>query len=720
MNRFVCARLFVRKGIFVAVGLAFMPAVWAQAAPEPDNSTLTYPAAYFAEFEPVSVNDMLNQIPGISLALDANNGGSSSSNNNNRGLGASSQILIDGKRLAGKANEASEQLSRIAAAQVDHIEIIRGTSSELDVRNSGQIVNIVLVKGASRSSLAAEVGVNRFHDGSVKPDGLLAYSGQNGTLDYRLSAAVKSGYEALQSRELSLHPDLRFNDAIVFERIRKETDVTLNASLTYQSVLGDRMALNMLYNEADPPADLLRATTNFNLSPAIITYEREALPATLDNWEIGGDYEHGFSGGGRYKALFIVNEKNEITTRERYASATLGGAESKNLYLDTRSRYRERILRTSYTWNLTEGQGMEVGVERAQTIQDSALKRGLARPGVPSPDYGGLVPVPQPNAVSTVEEIRYEVFAVHNWQINPRLSLESSLVTEFSEIEQTGDVHNRRDFQFLKPKFDLRYDISRSFQFRASIDKFVSQLSFADFSANVNNRDDDQDTVAGNPELEQEQWWRYTFNLDYRLPNDGGALNSRVFYYEIDNAIGKIDISPSPTNLVSTNGNVGNGKVLGVNLDASIRLGMFGLPGGLLTAGVLVQDSEIKDPLINDLRRIVPFDRGNVRLGFRYDIPAWSLNYGFNYRDGIDGNRPFWDIDNVLFLGSNSYLNVFAEKVGFGGLSYRLELNNLLDHQSCRERRRFNGYLRDGALREIERSCTQVGTQLAFKVRGTF
>ncbi|MCB1649933.1 MAG: TonB-dependent receptor plug domain-containing protein [Pseudomonadales bacterium] len=717
----VCARPFVRRGISLALGIALMPAAWGQATPDPDNSTLRYPAAYFAEFEPVSVNDMLNQIPGISLALDANSGGSSTSlNANNRGLGASSQILIDGKRLAGKANEASEQLSRIAAAQVDYIEIIRGTSSELDVRNSGQIVNIVLVKGASRSSLAAEMGVNHFHDGSFKPDALLAYSGQSGALDYRLSAAMKSGFEVMESRELSLHPDLRFNDAIAYERIRDETDFTLNANLAYQASPADRIALNMLYNEADPPADLLRATTDFNRSPAIIRYEREDLPSTLDNWELGGDYEHGFAGGGRYKALFIVNEKNEHTTRERYLSATLGGVESKNLYLDTRSRYRERIVRTSYTWNLAEGQGMEVGVERAQTIQDSALKRGLALPGTPSPDYGGLVPVPQPNAVSTVEEIRYEVFGVHNWQINSRLSLESSLITEFSEISQTGDVQNTRDFRFLKPKFDLRYDISRSFQFRASIDKFVSQLSFADFSANVNNRDDDQDTVAGNPELEQEQWWRYTFNLDYRLPNDGGALNSRVFYYEIDNAIGKIDISPSASRLVSTNGNVGDGKVYGVNLDASIRLGMIGLPGGLLTAGVLLQDSLIDDPLIGMERRIVPFDRGNVRLGFRYDIPAWSLNYGFNYRDGIDGNRPFWDIDNVLFLGSNSYLNVFAEKVGFGGLSYRLELNNLLNHESCRERRRFNGYLRDGDVREIERSCTEVGTQLAFRVRGTF
>lgn len=722
MKRNFRAPLNPVRALSLAISLSLMHTAIAQtpATPTTDNSTLTYPAAFFAEFEPVSVNDMLNQIPGIGLALDANAGGSRLNNANDRGLGASSQILIDGKRLAGKANEASEQLNRIAAQQVEYIEIIRGTSSELDVRSSGQVVNIVLKKSASRSSLAAEAAMVHFHDGSFKPEGLLAYSGQSGNLDYRVSAGVKTGYEMLESRELSLHPGLDFNDAILFERERKQTTYTLNSNLTYQLSAADRLALNMLYNESDPPAELLRSTTNFNRSPPTISYEREDLPATSENWEVGGDYEHGFAGGAKFKALFIVNEKNDETTRERYVSTVLGGAETKNLYLDTKSRYRERILRSSYTWNLAQSQGMELGVERAQTIQDSALKRGLNVPGVRSDEYGGLVPIFQPNSVSTVEEIRYEAFGVHNWQVNERMSLETSLIAEFSEISQTGDVNNSRDFNFLKPKWDLRYNISRSFQFRGTIDKFVSQLSFADFSANVNNRDDDQDTVAGNPELEQEEWWRYTLALDYRLPNDGGVLNSRFFYYDIDNAIGKVDISPSPTAVASTNGNVGNGKVIGMNLDASIRLGMIGLPQGLLTAGMLVQDSYIDDPLIARERRVVPYDRGNIRLGFRHDLPSLSMNYGFNYRDGIDGNRPFWDIDNVLFIGSSSSLTVFAEKVGFAGLSYRFEAINLLDHESCRERRRYKGYVRDNVLSEIERSCTQNGVQLAFKVRGTF
>ncbi len=702
----------------IALMSAFSSLVSAQDSNEGDT-TVTYPASFFAQYGPVSVNDMLNVIPGIGLALEGNN--VPTFNGADRGLGGSDQILINGKRMAGKANEASSQLDRISAEQVQYIEIIRGTSGDLDVRNSGQLVNIVLLESQSNSNLSTELGMTHFHDGTVEPVGTFSFSGQSGQFDYLLSADVKTGYEALESFEISvLPPDLSLNDTRVFDRVRDQTTYTLNSNISYQPTAVDRIAFNGLYSESDPPSSLVRTITDFQSSPNSTSIEREDIPATSDNWEFGGDYEHNFNNGGKYKILFIVNERNNEITRERFTSSAIGSPETKNLFLDTSSRERERIVRTSYAWGLVDNQNLELGIERAQTILDSSLKIGLNVPGTPSAGHGDLTPIPLPNAVSTVEEIRYEGFAVHNWQINQRMSLESSLLYEDSEIEQTGDTNKKRGFDFLKPKLDFRFNLSSSFQLRMSAEKDVSQLRFSDFSAATNERDEEQDTIAGNPELVQEQVWRYNLNLDYRLPNDGGVLNSRLFYYDVGDSIDRIDISSSPSNLATTNGNVGDGTVVGLNLNASIRLGFLNLPQAVITAGLLVQDSYIDDPLIATERKVVPFDRGNVRFGFRHDVPSQNLNYGFNYRDGIDGNRPFYDIDNVIFIGSNSNLTLFAEKVGFGGFTYRMEADNILDHESCRERRRFNGYLRDGDLSEIERFCTTNGARLTFKVRATF
>ena len=685
------------------------------------DSTITYPASYFIQFAPVSVSDMLDRIPGIGLVLDGATadldrrfGGG------DRGLGGSSQILIDGKRLAGKTNEARIQLRRLAAEEVDYIEIVRGTSSELDVQNSGQLINIVLLRAISRNSYSAELGLRHFQDGTIEPEGTFSVTGQRGRFNYLMSADIAPGYRVEESQELSLHPDLRLNEVINLERQIEQTNYSLNSSLSWNFGESDRLALNLLYSQNDPPSKLFREITDFNgVSPAT-SYEHERTPANSENWEIGGDYERNFDSGAKYKLLFIANDKSAGAARERFDFLSLGDTENKNLFLDNNGSYKEKIVRTSYTWNTAASQGLELGIEGAQTTQDSALRLGLPLGGVTSEEFGGLTPVNLPNAISTVEEIRYEGFAVHNWRINSRMSLESSLVAEYSEIEQKGDVNNKRDFDFLKPKVDFIYDISNAFQFRFSLEKFVSQLSFGDFSRNTNQQDEDKDTIAGNPELEQRQSWRYTANFDYRLPNDGGVLNSRLFYYDFDGDIGRIDVSKSLTELESANGNVGDGKVLGLNLDASIRLGVLGLPQALLTGGVLFQKAEISDPLIAKKRRVVPYDRGNIRLGFRHDVSRWNLNYGFNYRDGIDGNRPFWDIDNVLFIGSPSNLMVFVEKAGWRGLTFRFEAINALDHVRKQERRRFNGYLRDELLSEIERFYVTDGIRYTFKVRATF
>lgn len=692
-----------------------------------DDATVTYPAAYFSEYGVVSVNDMLTRIPGIGLALEGNQ--VPSFGDNDRGLGASSQILINGKRLAGKANEASSQLDRIAAEQVDYIEIIRGSSGDLDVRNSGQLVNIVLFESPSNSSTSGELGFTHFHDGTVEPNGTFSYSAQTGSLNYLISADVTSGYEFLETREVSFLADNTLNDTRDFDRIREQTTYRLNSNVVYQSSPTDRIAFNFLYSESDPPASLNRTITDYQTPNAAITYEREDLPSTQDNWELGGDYEHNFGNGGKYKFLFIVNEEDRATTRESFVSTVLGGAETKDLFLDTSSKYQERIARTSYTWPVATAQSLELGIEGAQTIQNSALRLGLNRPGETSPEFGGLRPIPVPNAFSEVEEIRFEGFAIHNWQINDRTSLESSLFYETSEIEQSGDINRKRDFDFIKPKFDLRFDINSSFQLRVSAEKDVSQLSFRDFSAGVNQQDDDQDTIPGNPELEQEQTWRYNINLDYRLPNDGGVLNSRFFYYDVSNSIGKVDVTTDPLKPISANGNVGDGKVFGLYLNASIRLGFLNLPQAVVTAAINFEDAYIYDPLIAKERTIIPFDRGGFRLGYRQDVPSQNLSFGINYQDGFGdvggtgGNRVRYDIDNVVFFGGGKLrpeLKLFAEKVGYRNFTYRIEINNAENEIRCLERKRYNGYLRDGNLRETEKPCSNTGAEFVFKVRANF
>lgn len=701
--------------------LLLTSAISSALAQTPDtDSTVTYGADFFQESGALTVNDMLDRVPGIELILQAATT-SSVSSDGNRGLGASSQILIDGKRMAGKANEARSQLARIPASQVARIEIIRGSSSDLDVQNSSQIVNIVLLEALPSSSLSAEVNATHYHDGTVNPGGSLSLSGQRGRLNYLFSGQVASAYEHSESFETSILGDFSPNETIDAHRYRDQTNYTFNSSLTFAITENDRLSFNALYGEQDPPVELYRTFTDLRTTPAMIYYEREMIPSTAENWEIGGDYEHRFANSSRLKALFILNERDNQTTRERFRSDSPDDAGIKNLYLDTSSIYQEKIVRSSYTFNLPSGQGVELGIERAETTQKSGLRQGV-RTGAPGvAEYGGLTPLVLPNAFSTVEEIRYEPFAVHNWQINPRMSLESSLVAEFSEITQTGDLSRQRDFSFIKPKVDFRFDLSNSLQLKASLEQFVSQLSFADFSRSINERDDDQDTVAGNPELSPEESIRAELSLDYRLPSDAGTLNTRFFYYDFDNKIGKIDISTSINNLQSTNGNIGPAVAFGLISNVSLRLDFVGLPQALVTAALTMQDAKFEDdPFVPYSHRFPPYDRGSLRVGYRHDLPAYNLSYGVTYNARAHDGRYIYENDSRLTWIIPTNLSAFVEMVGFGGLTYRLEGSNLADFEACALRRRYEGYMRDGIIKEIENNCSTTGTQVALKVRGTF
>jgi outer membrane cobalamin receptor len=688
-----------------------------------DNATVTYPAAYFSQFEPYSVNDMLDRIPGISAARGGGGGGGpggpgSSGGSDRRGLGSGGdQVLINGRRLAGKENEGNSQLSRIPASQVDYIEIIRGTSGDLDVRGGGQVINIVLLEAPSSANVAFELNADRYHDGDYQPGAKVSVNGQRGVLNYFLSAEQEPRHEFRDSRENSYLAGGTLNDRIRRDEVRDSAPTTLIANFGYDFTDQDVAHLNLRTADNDYDTVLDRVIVDYGFTNPLVTPEQEAMTNREDSWEVGGDYEHVFDNGSRFKTLFIVNDRDTLYQRDRFNFDS--GARTKDLFLSSFERQQERIVRSSYSLGLSDAQDLEVGVERAQTILDTSLQLGLltSRPG--SAAFGGLTPIS--NANGSVEEMRYEYFAVHNWQLNARMSLESTLLYETSTITQSGDVSQERDFNFVRPKLDYRFDITPTLQLRTTIEKDVAQLSFSDFTASAQTSggtDDDQNQLEGNPNLVQEQSWRYDANLEYRLPNDAGVLNGNVFYHELEDVIERIDVS-TPTTVLGANGNIGNGERYGMSVNSSLRLGFLGQPNMLVTARVDVEDSSITDPFTGQDRRLSRRGRGNTSFGIRHDIPSRNMNWGFDVRKGIDGANVFYDIDKTEAYEGDPFYFAWVEAVGWQRMTYRFEMRD--GGTRCRLRTRYDNRIVDAVTyREIEDSCFTTGMVLALKVRGTF
>jgi len=686
-----------------------------------DDATITYPASYFEQYNLLSASDMLDRIPGINVArqgnLNSSSGPGSSQGSDRRGLGlGGDQVLINGRRITGKENEGNSQLSRIPANQVERIEIIRGTSGDLDVRGATQVINIVLLEAQSRSSLAYEINTDHYHDGKIKPGLKLSLSGQNGNFDYLISGETEPRWEYRKGYEESILANGKPNDTVSRKQITDQQPMVFSTNLGYQFSANDIAHFNLQYNENDAPFTQERVITNLLSSQAIKDLQFENINNNSDFWEAGGDYEHTFQNGSRWKNLFILNRKEDDRLRERF-DRNIGSV--KNLFLETYNKYEEKIFRTSYSTDLNSTQDVELGIERAQTTLNSNLKLGLLTGGSESNRFGGLTAVNDSNA--NVEEIRYEAFAVHNWIINSRMSLESTLIIEESTITQSGDVTQERDFDFVRPKLDYRFDITPTLQFRATIEKDVAQLSFNDFTANTPpSNDDDQNTFAGNPDIRQEQSWRYDINLEYRFNNDNGVVNTNLFYHDLEDLIDRINVS-TPTVIQSANGNIGKGKRHGGSVDTSLRLSTLNLPQLLITSRVELVDSSVRDPFLDINRPLQWNGKGIYQYGFRYDMSGRNINYGINISGSFDGDQMIYDIDKIEDYYRDDFIIAFLEVQGWGGLIYRFEATNIHEQYRCRIRSRYvDGTIASGRLDEIEDSCSHAGEKYALKIRGTF
>lgn len=704
-----------------------------------DESTVRYPASYFSGWAPVTAQDMMDRIPGLSSGNNRGGfggggppgssrggppGSSRGGGSGGRGFGGGSretEILINGKRTAGKNNSTGGQLTRIITEQVDYIEIIRGTSGDLDVRGSGQVINVVLFEEFSESTLQYDFSGIQSDNNTLRPMGTFSYSGQAGGLGFQLSASALEPYFQNRSKENSVLGDFSPNDRILEESETKGTVTTLSSNLDYEINNSSSARFNALWLDGSGGTELTRNTIDLKQNPNQNLFQEEDSPSSQENWEVGGDYELISERGNRFKVLFISNSFTQATTRERFDILSKGLRE-KNLFLDSWNNTKERIVRGSYTFDIFEGQNIELGAERAQTILDSTLALGVAgSEGNPSVLTGGLIPVSLPNANSTVEEVRYEPFLIHNWIISSRMSLETSLLYENSEITQRGDVSKERNFAFAKPKVDFRYDLTPQLQLRGTIEKVVQQLTFNDFVAATDDQDLDSNVVAGNADLRQEWYWNYEVNAEYRLPNDIGVVSGRLYYEDWHDRIERMDVTVNENQLLSANGNIGDGEKYGLEVRGSVRMRMIDMPNLLVTATQEMEDSKIKDPFLGIDRRMLSSWRGRNTLGFRHDLPNLSLNYGLNWFNMFDGSRIKYDIDDIEYGAGDPLWVAFVEWVSPGNTVFRLDAQRIVNNgEFCRERQRFVGRISSGILEEIEDQCSTSGPVVSLRITGTF
>ena len=701
-----------------------------------DASIVTYQKEYFADYNAVTLLDMLLIIPGANDILNKNQNQAGPGNGQGgRGFGSGGdQILINGKRLAGKSNSVDDTLGRISVDQVERIELIRGATAGLDVQSQGLVINIVLLEGASTTTTFWRLQNRYTIHHRNQPGFLVSHSGSWDALDYTFSVERKRGGFNRERVEQFIDANGN-NTADQFTDHKfdfKSFEMITNLSYAFQD--GSNLRLNGLYEPARWDGLEVRDNSSSALRP--LTWN---TAGGNDTWEVGGDYSRSLPLLGSMRFLFLLNGESRKDLHNRFRGSDL--EEFEYNIEDNREDKNERIFRLAFTSSLTDKQALEYGAEVAINTSDRAF---INEERDTSAD---ILELTNSDEVA-IKENRYEFFAHHTYNVTPKFVVQTSLQTEFSNIIANniflGAAPTTRNtsFTYFKPRINLRYDIGERDQIRATVEKKVSQLNFNNFVTRF-------DRLANvlrvsNTNIRPEQVWEYSVQYEHRFLNDGGSFDIELFYHDFNDHITRVDFSEyenftgdqigaeeffnlPPTaalrdsdgvSFLSKSGNIPNATAYGVRANTSLRLSFIGLQNAVLALNYTYDKTEAIDQFTGNKRL---FDRRSPHtfgFTFRHDLNDLGISYGFSGEASSD--RQNNDIDYNWVVNPELQLTAFAEYIFDNGIKIRLAGENIRTDVSNADFNRYSDHIRIddfiGPLKRLERQATEV----TLSIQGTF
>jgi hypothetical protein len=474
-------------------------------------------------------------------------------------------------------------------------------------------------------------------------------------------------------------------------------EYSLSANTSYEFPSGDALHLNALVkptriNLVDVTPYREYALDGTPILTAIDLRGRSDDPKL--EWELGGNYERQIGADGNLKVLWVYN--HDDTSAEEYRNRVVDDdlfEVSRNLseVLET-----EAIVRGSVFWPVSSAQTLETGAEIAENTLDQTIEVFFDLNGDGTAEQADIF---APS--SEVTEIRSEIFANHSWSRSQRWSAATSLVYENSKITQRGiDINNSSQFDFIKPRLDIRFSPNASDQLRVRVERTVSQLDFSNFVPRYQIRQDR--FSAGNPNLRPETAWEYEVGIERRLADDQGVIEARAFYNDIQDRIESVAIDlDGDGNLDPASGNIGSATEYGAEFLFAIRMTSFGLPNLIVDGRYLTRSSNVTDPFTGQKRSMAVANEYEVELGIRHDMPDRGLSYGMRYvHDGGKLIRSEWQ--EYRSFSRKPELDAFIELRFASRWTLRVDALGLTQNKRQRDRYVFEDGATIGTLSRSE------------------
>lgn len=632
-----------------------------------------YPAAFFLGFNPANAQEMLQRLPGFTLA-----GGDSDV----RGFaGAGGNVLIDGVRPASKSISLQDLLRRIPVKSVERIELIRAGDPTIDLQGQPMVANVVRVAGAG-SSVAVTVAAKRFSDGWLAPRFAVEASKPMGKL--LLEGAVRGNYdldaESGSGRRRTVTPaGVVLRDNPLFSRERGGT-LSANGSATLRRA-DDTLRLNAA------------GETGSERTIDLLPPQRSTQLRTFRSAEIGGDYERTFKEGLSGKVVALQTLGRNISNETSANGASLDTAHSGETS-------GESILRGSLTWRPSSALSLEAGGEGAfNWLESDVAVTANGRP------------VSLPNDNVRIEERRAEAFATATWTVSDRLSIDGGLRIEASKLAQAGDSTLKRDFFFAKPRLNVTYAPTAKSHVRLRLERVVGQLDFGDFAAST----DLNLGVAtgGNARLAPERSWLVEAAFEQRFW-DAGAIVLTVTHEWVQQVVDRLPLGPA----IDGRGNIGDGRRDQAKLTIALPLDNLGLKGARISGEGLVRRSRVTDPFSGHSRRISGQGHYAGNFIFSHDLARLTSTWGVEA--DLGGVETAYRIDEVRREKTEPTFIAFWDYKPRPDLSVKLEIENFTGRSFVRRRTLYAGPRGAGVVSAIETRDHKLDPFVTLRVRKVF
>jgi hypothetical protein len=563
---------------------------------------------------------MVTRIPGFAF-----DGGSFA-----RGFaGTAGNVLIDGERPPSRNDSLSSVLSRLPASAVERIDVIRGGAEGIDMQGKSIIANVIRKPDAGLTG-AITVGANiNTRENTGANAGIQMQNQRDGRLIEGAFNAGKSNGSGENFRQ-RIAPS---GDIILDASSRSESEFeTYSATGAYETALfGGKVRIN----------GQARIQQNNYSSEEVQTIPVGTQIDEGDNefstGEIGLRYTRDIAGYGVELVAFQSLEDGEFngifntptfasTTHEQESSGeSIAGA---TVRLPAFGKIEiETGAEGVYNW--TESETSNILDGQIFSLQGDAFQ---------------------------ADEARAEAFATLTWKPSESLNAEIGARYEWSRITaESGADTSEKTLGYLKPRLNFSWSPLKDHQINLRAERIVDQLDFEGFASSAAF-----ETGAhsiGSIDIEPEKSWLY----EARYERQFGGQNSFVVelsHRETENALGGVAILlPGETTPLSITRNYGPATESRLELSSTFELDRFGMPGGIISLGGNLQDTETIDPVTGETRRVAYEESYGWNASLQQTLDGGNFRWSFFIEDDDDyynwSVRSFGKQSNLMFIGAN-------------------------------------------------------------------